>query len=158
MPKKVFSAYKPVTGNTPSEKKTSFKEFNLCQVQKKNLLTTEELELRNNPKNFRALEINPKLFEKKISDLLSEKPVVQRTVAKEFNFHTTARKRDRKASEKANEDSSSSEIKKKRFAKANVAPCLSTAKRSRPVTTVKTNNLFKATPIPDYSQLAAECK
>ena len=48
VPKKIFSDYKPIAGRTPSEKKTSFKEFNLSQVKQKQILTTEELELQNN--------------------------------------------------------------------------------------------------------------
>ena len=157
MPKKVFDAYKPVAGNTPSAKKTDFKEFNLSEVKKKQLLTSDELYLQEHGQGFKAMELNPKIFEKKISDLLSEKPVVPKTIPKEFNFQTNQRKRDKKASEKANEESSSqSSKKKKRFAKANAPPQLSTASRSRPVVQNKPPTLFKATPIPDYNKLAAE--
>ncbi|CAI2386835.1 unnamed protein product [Moneuplotes crassus] len=159
MPTKIFDEYKPVTGNTPSGKKTTFKEFNLSQIKKKQLLTTDELELLNNPKEFRALEFNPKMFEKKVCEILSEKPVVQKTVPQEFNLKTTARKRDKKAMEKEMEMSQTSS-KKRRYAKPNAPPCLSTSRRSRPVRVEKINNNFKAQPIPDYSKLAAEyeCK
>lgn len=134
MPKQIFAAYKPITGNTP--KKTTFKEFNLSQTPKKQMFTSEELELLNNPKNFKARELDPKLLTKKVQKLATSR-IQKVTEAKEFKFKTTTRKRDKKAAEKENENSEKSA--KKRFAKPNTAPCLSTSKRARQVEVPKIN-------------------
>lgn len=46
MPKCLFSSQNDPLKKTPVEKKTEFHEFNITQVKKKNLLTTEEIELQ----------------------------------------------------------------------------------------------------------------
>jgi hypothetical protein len=158
MPKKTFSAYKAITGNTPSGKKTEFKEFNLSQIKKKMLLTTEEIELKDHSKEFKAIEINPKLFDKRIEDILGKPSItVSKTIPVEFNLKTNERKRDRKAVEKSLENLSSDSVqKKKRYAKPNTAPNLSTSKRSRPTRAEELTVQFKAKPVPNYNKISAD--
>jgi hypothetical protein len=158
MPTKTFSAYKPISGNTPSGKKTEFKEFNLSQIKGKKILTTEEIELKDHSKEFKATELNPKLFDRKIEDILGRPSVtIYRTIPVEFNLKTTDRKRDRKATEKSMENSTPNSLqKKKRYVKGNAAPNLSTSKRTRPAYVEEYNTQFKAKPVPNYSKISSE--
>jgi hypothetical protein len=158
MPSKTFSAYKPISGNTPSGKKTEFKEFNLSHIVGKKILTTEEIELKDHSKEFKATELNPKLFDRKIEDILGRPSVtIYRTIPVEFNLKTTDRKRDRKATEKSMENSTPNSLqKKKRYVKANAAPNLSTSKRIRPTYVEEYNTQFKAKPVPNYSKISSE--
>lgn len=173
-PSKMLSGTKIVL-LTPSMKKTEFKEFNLSQIKKKQLLTTEELDLQTHSREFKATELDRKMFEKSIEDILGRdksKPMQPSTVPVEFNFMTNQRRRDRKAQEKDDEDSKSSQkrqrskvrkykeftIKKNENFKPTCpkAPVLNTTNRKRQKHEEEVEYKFKATPVPDYSKLASQ--
>jgi hypothetical protein len=173
-PSKMLSGTKIIL-LTPSVKKTEFKEFKLSQVKKKQLLTTEELELQSHSKEFKASELNKKMFEKSIEDILGKeksKLANPSTVPVEFNFKTTQRKRDRKAQEKDEEDSKNSQkrqrskirkykeftIKKNENFKPTCpkSPVLNTTGRKRQKQEEEVAHTFKAIPVPDYDKLASQ--
>jgi hypothetical protein len=173
LPRKILSAYKPVIGNTPSGKKTEFREFNLSQVKRKQILTTEEIELQNHCKDFKAIELDYKMFEDDFETVLGRSCQKQSkgTVPAEFKFKTDERKRDRKAHDKSEEESSHSLQRKasvvKKYKEFTIkkdenykptcpkAPALSTETRKRKHREDEPVYKFKAAPMPEFSKLAA---
>ena len=72
IPKSIFSAQKDPLKRTPTEKKTEIQEFNITQVRKKNILTTEEIELQTHCKDFKATELDKKIFENTLESILGK--------------------------------------------------------------------------------------